>query len=270
MHSRVIRVAAITASITLLACGTVAFLLAGTRSAEKIATHPISEQSPSRAKSRNLSLQPEAFRLSRRLGKRFLPSNLSATTIVGTLTTAGVEKNVTITRQQISTGEDVEIGIAGEAGTLTWNDAEDDKPSGTRTGEAQQILIERVVLDTPDQFILAQLRGANYYTVGHNVRADAGGGDNYNGQLWDVVRIDEPQSARAQRLLSNSRLYYINVQTGLIDKVVSELKGETFQANILEWSDQFGEKFPTHVIWKRGNETVQEFRLTSVSIQTQQ
>jgi len=229
-----------------------------------------SAQTRPAGKGRNLSLQPEAFKLSRRLGKRFLTSNLSSTTIVGILTTEGAVKNINITRKQISTGEDVGIGITGEAGTLTWNDGEDDKPSGTSLGEAQQILIERVVLDTPDQFILAQLRGANYYTVAHNVRADAGGSDNYNGPLWDVVRVDEPQSARAQRLLSNSRLYYINVQTGLIDKIVSELKGETFEAHILAWSDQFGEKFPRHVIWKRANETVQEFRLTSISIQTQQ
>jgi hypothetical protein len=253
-------------SIALLVCVVCTVLVTHNLSATADQT---SAQTRPAGKGRNLSLQPEAFKLSRRLGKRFLTSNLSSTTIVGILTTDGTEKNINITRQQTPTGEDVGIGIAGETGTLTWNDGEDDKPSVTSSGEAQQILIERVVLDTPDQFILAQLRGANYYTVAHNVRADTGGSDNYTGPLWDVVRVDEPQSVRAQRLLSNSRLYYINVQTGLIDKIVSDFKGETIEANILAWSDQSGEKFPTHVIWKRGNETVLEFRLTSVSIQTQ-
>jgi hypothetical protein len=70
--------------------------------------------------------------------------------------------------------------------------------------------------------------------------------------------------------LSNSRLYYINVQTGLIDKIVCELKGATIEASILQWVDQAGEKLPSHIVWKRGNETVQEFRLSSVSIQPQQ
>src|SRR6185312_5042102 len=105
--------------------------------------------------------------------------------------------------------------------------------------------------DNPDQFVLAQLRGASYYTIARNVRADAGGSENYTGPLYDVIRMEEPQNQGARRLLSNSRLYYINVQTRLIDKIVSALKGETIEANILEWTDQSGEKFPSHIVWKR-------------------
>ena len=69
--------------------------------------------------------------------------------------------------------------------------------------------------------------------------------------------------------VSTSRLYYINVQTGLIDKIVSEFEGATIEANVLAWVNQAGEKVPSHIIWKRGEETVQEFRLTNVSIQLQ-
>jgi hypothetical protein len=188
---------------------------------------------------------------------------------VGTLTTRDAEQNVSITRQQTPTGEDVVIGLAGEAETLAWNN-QGIKAAGSTPDEAQQTLIERVVLDNPDQFVLAQLRGAIYYTVAHNVRDNAGGSDNYSGPLWDVVRVEEPQDEGARRLLSNSHFYYINVQTGLIDKIVSELKGETIEANIVQWSDQMGEKLPSHIVWKRGNETVQEFRLLSVSFQPQQ
>jgi hypothetical protein len=188
---------------------------------------------------------------------------------VATLSTGGVEQNVSISRRQTSTGEDVAIELADGAGTLAWNDVDGAKANGASPSESQQTLIERVVLDNPDQFVLAQLRGANYYTVARSVRADTGGTDNYTGPLWDIVRVDEPQNGRALQLLSSSRLYYINVQTGLVDKAVSELRGETIEAQILEWSDQAGEKFPSHIVWKRGNETVQELRLTSVLIQVQ-
>jgi len=222
-------------------------------------------------KGRNLSLQPEAFKLSRRLGNRFSVSRETASDIVGTLTTGSEQKNVRITRRQTSSGEDVGLAIAAEAGTLAWNDVEGAKATGgRRLDEAQQTLIERVVLDSPDQFVVAQLRGASYYAVARNVRDDVGGSDNYDGPVWDVVRIEEPPGEHAQRLSNNSRLYYINVQTGLIDKIVSELNGETIEANIVEWSDQAGEKFPSHIVWKRGNETVQEFRLINVSLQPQQ
>jgi hypothetical protein len=190
--------------------------------------------------------------------------------LAGTLSTGIVQQTITITRQQTFSGEDIRVAITGEPATLAWSDDEDSKAGNSTLSEAQQILLERLALDHPDQFVLAQLRGASYYTVAHNVRADAGGSDNYDGPLWDVVRVDEPQTGPAPRRLSNSRLYYINVQTGLIDKVVSALKGDMIEANIVQWSEQTGEKLPSHIIWKRGNETVQEFRLTSVSLQPQQ
>jgi hypothetical protein len=228
---------------------------------------PVQTRPP--GKVRNLALQPEAFRLSRLLGKRFTPSLESATYIVATLTTAGVEQSVSNTRRQTSTGEDVAIASTDGAGTLNWNEADGATAIGANLDKAQQLLIERVALDNPDQFVLAQLRGASYYTVAHNVRADAGGAENYSGPLWNVVRVDEPQTESTRRALSNYRLYYINVQTGLIDKIVSELEGETIEAAILAWSDQLGDRFPSHIVWKRGNETVQEYRLISVSLQSQ-
>jgi len=251
--------------IVLLACAVSVLVIS--RNLSVNAKQTLTHTQPER-KVRNLSLQPEAFTMSRRLGSRFTASRQTTSTITGTLTTGSAQQTVNITRRQTPTGE--AIGIAGEVGTLSWDDVEGAKAIGSSPGKVQQTLIERIALDTPDQFVLAQLRGASYYTVARNVRADVGGSDNYDGPLWDVVRIDEPQSERGRRPLSSSRLYYINVQTGLIDKIVSELKGETVEAHILQWMDQAGEKFPSHIVWKRGSETVQEFRLTSVSIQSQQ
>ena len=219
---------------------------------------------------RNLSLQPEAFKLSRRLGNRFASSRQTASTVVGTLTTGTLQRDVNVVRSQTPTGENVGIGIANVAGTLTWSDVDGPKASGSALNEGQRTLIERLVLDSPDQFVLAQLRGASYYTVSRNVRAELGGSDNYNGPLWDVIRVEEPETEATRRPLSNSRLYYINVQTGLIDKIVSEVRGEKIEANVLQWVDQAGEKVPSRIVWKRGNETVQEFRLTSFAIQAQQ
>jgi hypothetical protein len=217
---------------------------------------------------RNLSLQPEAFKLSRRLGNRFASSRQTSSTLAGTLITGTLQRDVNVLRRQTSTGEEVGIGVAGAA--LTWSDVEGPRASGANVNEGQRVLIERLVLDSPDHFVLAQLRGASYYTVARNVRADLGGSDNYDGPLWDVVRVEEPHTEATRRPLSNSRLYYINIQTGLIDKIVSEVRGEKIAANVLQWVDQGGEKIPSHIVWKRGEETVQEFRLTSFAIQPQQ
>ena len=250
-----------TSPIVILACAVSAVLIRGTSSQTPV--------QPRSGKMRNLSLQPEAFKLSRRLGNRFAPSRQTSSTLVGTLITGTLQQEVNVVRKQSSTGEEVGIGMAG-AGTLTWSDGEGPGASGSNVNEGQRMLIERLVLDSPDQFVLAQLRGASYYTVARNVRDDVGGSDNYTGPLWDVIRVEEPDRGPSRRPLSNSRLYYINVQTGLIDKIVSEVRGEKIEANVLQWVDQGGEKIPSQIVWKRGDETVQEFRLASFTVQPQQ
>ncbi len=105
--------------------------------------------------------------------------------------------------------------------------------------------------------------------MARNVRNDLGGGDDYTGPVWDVIRVEEPERGATRRPLSNWRLYYINVQTGLIDRIVSEVRGEKIEANVLQWVEQGGEKIPAHIVWKRGDETVQEFRLSSFTVQPQ-
>ena len=243
--------------IVILACAVSAVLIRGT-----VAQDPVQHRT---GKMRNLSLQPEAFKLSRRLGNRFMSTRQSSSALVGTLTAESLQQTVRLIRSQTAMGENVGIELAGGPGRLTWSDV--DGPGAVNEG--QRMLIERLVLDSPDQFVLAQLRGASYYTVARNVRADLGGGDDYSGPLWDVVRVEEPERGATRRPLSNSRLYYLNVQTGLIDKIVSELRGEKIEANVVQWLDQGGEKMPAHIVWKRGEETVQEFRLISFTVQPQ-
>ena len=248
-----------TLPVVILVCAVSAVLIRGTSSQNPVQTRT--------AKVRNLSLQPEAFKLSRRLGSRFAASRQTSSTLAGTLTTGTQQQDVNVVRRQTSSGEEVGIGVAGTA--LTWSDGEGPGASGANVNEGQRMMIERLVLDSPDQFVLAQLRGASYYTVARNVRNDLGGRDDYTGPVWDVIRVEEPERGPARRPLSNWRLYYINVQTGLIDRIVSEVRGEKIEANVLQWVDQGGEKVPSQIVWKRGDETVQEFRLTSFTVQPQ-
>lgn len=250
-----------TLPIVILACAISVVLIRGTSAQNPIQTRP--------GKVRNLSLQPEAFKLSQRLGSRFTATRQTSSTLVGTLTAESLQQTVHVIRSQTATGENVGIELAGGQGRLTWSDVDGPGAAGANVNEGKRMLIERLVLDSPDQFVLAQLRGASYYTVARNVRSDLGGSDDYSGPLWDVIRVEEPDREGTRRPLSNSRLYYINVQTGLIDKIVSEVRGEKIEANVVQWVDQGGEKIPSHIVWKRGDETVQEFRLSSFTVQPQ-
>jgi hypothetical protein len=173
-----------------------------------------------RARSRNLSLQPEAFNLSRRLGKRFSHSKREQSILVGTLIVGAERQAVRVIRRQTDDGEQVEIAVAGSSVPLSWDASQGAMQSGERAGNERD-LTERLALDSPDQFVLAQLRGASYQTVGRNVRPE-GAGDDYSGPLWNIVRVNDPQRDEQKRALSPWRLYYIN---GSVAKIDSRQRG---------------------------------------------
>ena len=76
---------------------------------------------PSRATSRfrNLSLQPEAAKLSRRLGQRFIGSESDVSVLIGEVTTGDTRFPLRIVRKQDERGESVEISANGRA--LVWS-----------------------------------------------------------------------------------------------------------------------------------------------------
>jgi hypothetical protein len=211
---------------------------------------------------RNLSLQPEALKVSRKLGARFTPNARGSTTATGSLIVGTNEQIATITRRQTDNGESVDVVLGSR--TLTWSDTEGVRGLQSSPTAAERRLAEQFVLDSPDQFVLAQLRGASYFTVARNARpADVN--DGYTGPVWTLVRVDEPQQNENARPLSSCCIYYINAQTGLPDRIQYQLDGQDILTEFLEWVDQNGEKTPTRVRWSSGGTTMMEYRTTTVS-----
>lgn len=213
---------------------------------------------------RNLSLQPEAFNMGHRLGKRFSPGKRERSILIGTLTIGSEQRIVQTTRTQTDDGEQVEIKIAGSPGSLTWDRNQGALSSGSRATGSDRQLVERLALDSPDQFVLAQLRGASYYMVAPNVRP-VNAGDNYTGPLWNIIRVGDPEPDEAKRPESRWRLYYLNAVTGLIDRIESEAQGQRIVAELSAWTDQDGEKTPTQITWTHLGQTLMQYRLTNFS-----
>jgi hypothetical protein len=215
-----------------------------------------------KGRQRNLSLQPEALVVARSLGTRFGHGNRAQSTVVGNLTIGTETRMVRTVRTQTDDGEQIEIDTAGRGGVLTW-----DSKSGALSGTARahgpdRELIERLVFDSPDQFVLAQLRGASYFTVARNVRS-ADAGENYRGPLWNIVRVSDPEKDESKAAQSRWRLYYIDAATGLIDRIESEVNGRRIIAEFSGWTEQNGQKVPTAITWKQDGQTVMQYRITS-------
>lgn len=200
-----------------------------------------------------LSRQPEALRVSRRLGKRFEPSSRAASVLTGKVSIGGSEQPLTIIRRQSDQGEDVEVRLAGR---IVKGDSREN-----------QLLAERLTYDSQDYFVLAQLAGASYYTVSRFVRPDHAP-DNYEGPLWTVVRVDDPSLDKETRQASKWRLFYLNSITGLVDKIVSEENGQPIEASFSDWTERGGEKFPATIAWTSHGQILMTLNLTNFSIAT--
>lgn len=92
--------------IGLVACGATALLVAGVRRTTNkpslIAQTTTSARTTRRR--RNLSLQPEALRLARQVGARFLAEKNATSALVGTLTIGSERRTMQVTRKLLEDG----------------------------------------------------------------------------------------------------------------------------------------------------------------------
>ncbi len=212
----------------------------------------------------NLALRPEALKLGRRLGRRFLGAGREVSVLAGTLTAGSDSRHVVIRRVRGEGDERVEVTLAGK-GRLTW-DAEQGALSAGRPADAEtRAVVERLALDGADQFVLAQTRGASYHTVARQARPDEGGSDGYAGPLYDLVRVGEPRREGDGGPASGWRLYYVNAATGLPEKVVSEEGGERIEAALSGWVERAGEFEPSRITWTSQGQTLMELTVTNVA-----
>ncbi len=225
------------------------------------------QPTPARGRLRTrLSLQPEADKLRRRLGQRFLAPGREVSVLLGSLTLGSERSTVRIVRSQDDDEERLTIALNGGQPALSWSSTDGARSGGNPAAGSLRELVERIALDSPDQFVLAQGRGASYYTVAHMVRPpEAGDSLDYKGPVWDVVRIGEPTSITQNKPQSLWRLYYINSATGLIDKILSREQGETITTEVSGWVNQGGEQVPTRLTWFRNRQMVMELTVNNVS-----
>ena len=251
--------------IGLVACGATALLVAAARRTtdKQSLTAQTTTTVRTTRRRRNLSLQPEALRLARQLGARFLADKSAASVLVGIVTIGSETRTMQIIRKPSEDGESVEIQVAGSP-ALSWDAKQGAVASDRQANGSERELIERLVFDSPDQFVLMQVRGSSYYTVARTVRpTDAP--DGYDGSLWTIVRVDDPERDEAKKPASRWRLYYLNTATGLIDRIESEVEGRRIVAEFLSWTEQNGEKVPAQIVWTRDGQTLMRYSLTNFS-----
>jgi hypothetical protein len=210
-----------------------------------------------------LALQPAADRIRRRLGRRFQESGREISESAGDLTIGAERHSIVIIRSRDDDGERVAIGLDGGPPNYAWNANDGAQTQGKSATGIERSLIERVVLDSPEQFVLAQLRGSAYYTAARSVRpAEAGDSEDYQGPIWDVIQITEAND-RPNKPESASRLFYINNATGLIDRTLSRDQSGAIAAKFADWVNLNGEMLPLRTTWTLDRQVIMELVLSS-------
>ncbi|MCW5969342.1 MAG: hypothetical protein KIT57_12595 [Blastocatellales bacterium] len=215
--------------------------------------------------SSRLALEPAAERLARRLGRRFLASGREASLFVGTLVVEGEAMPIRVMRRQNDDGEDLSIALNGDQALLVWDDKLGARSRGAKAGGLERKVIERLALDSPEQFVYAQIRGASYDILARDVRPEsAGGADGYAGPLWNLIRLEESADESREKPLSRWRVYHINTTTGLIDQISSQEDGQVIIAELAGWTLSDGEFAPARITWKRDGKTIMDLSLTNI------
>ncbi|MEK6289569.1 MAG: hypothetical protein AABO57_27965 [Acidobacteriota bacterium] len=211
-----------------------------------------------------LSSQPQANSLRHKLGQRFVGSGRERTILAGTLTIGADRILVRIVRTQNEDGEDVKIALNGGPVSLAWTAKQGALSANPSPTAIERSFVERLALDSPDQFILAQLRGASYYTVARQVvPEEALQSQGYSGPAWGVVRVDEPNRTGLTKPESSWRMFYLNSETGLLERIISSEQGQPIMAELLEWSGRQGELAPGRIRWSRNKQVIMELVFTS-------
>jgi len=212
-----------------------------------------------------LSRQPEADKFRRRLGKRFTEPGRQRTTTMGLLTIGSEQFQARIDRVQRDGGEQVDVLLSGAAGTLSWNSTDGAKSGGRDASGLDRSVIERIALDSPDHFVLAQLRGCSYSTIAQMVTVPDAASGTFPGGPWDLIRIVEPQHDTWSKPQDDWRVFYISNQTGLIDRILYQEQGQNIIVELLGWADHGGEMDPASIRWSRAGEVLMELILDGVN-----
>ena len=212
-----------------------------------------------------LALQPAASLMGRQLGPRFVGPGREVTQATGTLAIGSDHHAIAIVRSRDDDGERLAMGLDGGPLSYTWSAKDGAQAQGKIPSPADRSFIERVTFDSPDQFVLAQLRGASYFTVGRGVRPpEAASLETYNGPTWDVIQVNEPPGL-ATKPESPGRLYYINNATGLLDKTLASDQLGKIQTSFSNWINQSGDMIPARVTWSRSGQVIMELSLAQVT-----
>jgi hypothetical protein len=146
------------------------------------------------------------------------------------------------------------------------------RESAGALSSADKKLIETLVYDSVEHFFKVQAEGAPTRHLGDRFRADDGSSENYTGPYYDIFSLMETIKAGSSRT-SQTRLYYFNSETRLLEKVTYQLSrnGEIVkvQTKFSDWKTVQDQQVAHRIVRLENGQTVLSLTVTSASVAPQ-
>jgi hypothetical protein len=154
------------------------------------------------------------------------------------------------------------------ARTVAFDGREAWKPVG-RPDQSEEALLETLVYDSADQFLVAHARGTSTRFLGSRFRLDEGDSEGYGGPFYDLYQISDLDMT-GQEPRRQTRTYYVNSDTLLLERVryETERAGAVIRVEVLcgDWRDVQGQKFPFSVTRLENGVPVMSINVSAVGV----
>jgi hypothetical protein len=140
---------------------------------------------------------------------------------------------------------------------------------GDALTNSERDIIESLVYDTEEHFLLSQTQGAGTRVLGQRFRADDGTTPNYTGPYYDLYEVtDQVNSGSGPRI--QRKTFYFDSTSLLLAKVRYQLlrDGATVdvETQISEWQKREGQQIARRILRLENNQPVLTLTINAVAI----
>lgn len=202
------------------------------------------------------------------LGDRLEKSGKERLTLSGTLDRAGEQRVAFTGTLEFPDRLRLTMPSGTETRTLIYY-GETARAADTVLSSADQGLIESLINDSAEHFFKAQAEGAPTRHLGDRFRADDGSTENYSGPYYDVFSLQDAVIIESASR-SQSKLYYFNSETRLLDRVTYDTSrnGETIavETQFSEWQKVQDQQVAHRIVRLENGRPVISLTITAASV----
>lgn len=227
------------------------------------------EGEPSAEYVRRGRLRPQLHAALGALGDRLEKPGKERLTLTGTITKAGRQQAIPVLLVWEFPGRlRLEEQVDGQRHTTVFN-GNNARRNGNSLSRREEDLIETLIHDSVEHFLISQLDGAATRFLGSRFRLDDGTATNYEGPFYDLYETSELIKV-GREIRRQTKVYYFNSDTNLLERVKYQVRRDGLatlvEVRLNNWHEVQGQKLPGEIVRLENDTPVLRFTITSTGI----